>query len=91
MNCFDCLLIDDATTPAVGICSACGGALCADHAIIEPVLVQVTSVGNPSQHAGRGRRLHCSQCAEGAGLVRLPAHVSEAVRPGGDGAGVTVR
>lgn len=84
MNCFDCLLIEGKTTPAIGVCSSCGGGLCSKHAVIEPVVVTVTSMGNPSTHRGHGRRLHCSQCAASVGLTTLPDHVAQAVQSGGN-------
>lgn len=84
MNCFDCVLIDQRTAPAIGVCSSCGGALCSEHAVIEPVVSEVRSMGNPSTHRGHGRRLHCSQCAHSAGLITLPDHVVEAVSSGGN-------
>jgi hypothetical protein len=34
MNCYDCAG-DGRTTPAVGICTNCGAALCGDHARLE--------------------------------------------------------
>lgn len=83
MNCFDRQLIDEKTAPAIGVCSTCGGGLCSEHAVIEPVVIKDLSMGNPSSHRGRGRHLHCSHCAHGAGLITLPDHVAEAVRKGG--------
>lgn len=88
MNCFDCLLTQDRTATAIGVCSSCGGGLCATHAVIEPVVVEATSMGNPSAHPGHGRRLHCSQCAASVGLTTLPDHVTQAVQSGGERARV---
>ena len=89
MNCFDCLLIQENVTTAIGVCSSCGGGLCAAHAVIEPVVVTMTSMGNPSTHLGHGRRLHCSQCAASVGLTTLPDHVVQGGQSGGKCAQVT--
>lgn len=74
MLCYACQTQHDVTTPATGFCVACGAAICADHTTVDPVLVNVTTIGNPALAHRPGRALHCPDCAEvvaaGGELVR---------------------
>ncbi|HEY7815429.1 MAG TPA: DUF2180 family protein [Nakamurella sp.] len=60
MNCYDCAG-DGRTTPAVGICTNCGAALCGDHARLETQDHGLAATpGNPTHH--RTRALICASC-----------------------------
>ncbi len=69
MNCFECQIDSGRISPATGICSACGAAVCVEHSTMDAVRVEVTSVGNPSVQLLPGRRLHCSSCHAAIGRV----------------------
>jgi hypothetical protein len=58
MNCYDCTG-NGHTTPAVGICTSCGAALCGHHTRREMHdQNQAATPGNPSHH--RTRSLVCT-------------------------------
>lgn len=61
MNCYDCLVTDEAT-PAVAVCSACGGALCVHHAHLSPhVLHRLNGMGLATRPRV-ARRFLCDTC-----------------------------
>ena len=74
MNCFECQIDSGRITTAAGICSACGAAVCVEHATMDAVQVEVISVGNPSVQLLPGRLLHCSTCHAAIGRADARGH-----------------
>lgn len=63
MFCYTCQTQHAESTPATGFCVACGAAICADHTTVDPVLSQLTTLGNPVRSVRPGRALHCPECS----------------------------
>ncbi|WP_081978402.1 DUF2180 family protein [Cellulomonas carbonis] len=72
MNCFDCSQ-DGTTTPAVGVCSHCGAALCTGHVTACSKEVRhENGLGSPTVADPAGRALCCTTCRDaGTGRTRL--------------------
>ncbi len=66
MQCFDCAKDGD-LTEAVGVCTACGAAVCAEHSVEgSSQATFVATPGDPVLSSVPGRRVFCLRCAPAA-------------------------